>query len=67
MMIHSSKRCKYYIILVCAICRIKRNQITKMGIVVSTCSISSEYIDQFSLLVRSKIIEKCLIYLLLSL
>jgi hypothetical protein len=61
------KKCKYHIVLVCAICGIKRNQVTKIFVVVSTCSIILECIDQISLLIHNKNHRKCRIYLVLSL
>jgi hypothetical protein len=66
-MVDTSKMCKYHIVLVCAICCIKRHYITKISIILSTCSISLKYVDQLSMLIHNKVIEEGIICFFLPL
>jgi hypothetical protein len=67
MMVDTSKRCEFHVVLVCVICCIKSHYITKMTIVFSACCISLENVNQLSLLIHNEVIEKGRIYLFLSL
>jgi hypothetical protein len=57
MMVDAYKWIKFYIVLICVVCYINTNYITKMTIVFPTSSISLENVDQLSLIINNKIIE----------
>jgi hypothetical protein len=65
-MIDSCRLCKDHVILIGGVCRIEWYHITKVTVVLPACGICPKHMNQLSLIIHVKIIEKYWIDFLLS-